>query len=270
MTDTDIIRVSIKSAKEMGFLGNAFGTQFLRPLVKSRALVVAFYGPSTVGKSTFFKNAITPFSSFHKLVQKVSGQEPDKYGVELEESNRLFRWKDFRYYEDERADLNWTDNVPERGVLTPRPIISAGTRPEPGFDLLEHAPMSYLDEADVVAVFGRRGGWFKQPLYFSPIKMGGAFDPDFVEQSSRNIKAKEIVQEMKIMGNLITIPPDEKNPAFHTLRMPQGIMSKVWGSLTRKADQIPSRYVTLILTTENPEARKAFQNFRQELNKYCC
>ncbi|MGB9152844.1 MAG: hypothetical protein WCD70_07130, partial [Alphaproteobacteria bacterium] len=117
----------------------------------------------------------------------------------------------------------------------------------------------HLDNAHVVGIFGAHKDASLWPSYAERY-FSKDYPPDFLKQNSHNIKAQEIAREMKEIGNIITIPREEKHPAFHSLCIPP---------LAHKADPAKDRYVTLILTSENPEARKAFQNFRQELNKYC-
>jgi hypothetical protein len=246
MPHNDIIHASIKTAEDMGFVGNAFGTKFLRPLIESpdpniNSLVLALYGAQTVGKTPFAEGAALSFPDFFDAV---ANKPKFRNMIQIVKPDRLFRWEDFEYEAGDHQ-WNWFPSPLEICPLVTRPVFSERNGRKAGVDILEHAPMHHLNNAHVVALFGKSSSEEHANGYFAKAAFAGSFCPEIVEKSCSNPKAKKIAEEMRHMRNVVLT---ELHPARLT----------------------EERYVTLILTTENKQASRAFKRFKNSVAAYLC
>ncbi|MGB9152846.1 MAG: hypothetical protein WCD70_07140 [Alphaproteobacteria bacterium] len=254
MPDTDIIRVSVQSLDKTRFLSDAFGFTFLLPLVANDDnVVVATYGPVGSGKTVFAERACAPFPDFQQIIPSRMEPQQIRFSPKIIDSDRLFRWRDFST-QSKNPINNWHSTENKDRLFPPRHLISVDMPPKAGVDFLEHPPLSHFNAAKVVILFGVESWNAYDINYYAASPTNGCFCPDTLEQLATNIKAKEIAQEMRKMKEAITIPT-----------LPQS-STKEWPAPYRPPNA--QRHVTFILTTENPEARKAFGKFRQELAQY--
>jgi len=165
MLHKEPIRIALNSSESMNSLGYSFAKNCLHPLItnndRSRAITVALYGNSEMGKTTFYEG-VMEFFGFSKLFlsRKVLSNEGLKiYGKSIVGRSPLFRVRDFGHYV--YAD-DW--DVKSQYPLRGRPVGKSNFRP--GLDLFEHAPLPYLKMAHFV-------GLIRSPLGFRPIKEKG-------------------------------------------------------------------------------------------------